>query len=615
MPYNILHVFPSDVFTGTVAHVLQVAGQQQLNGCKVFLATDMSNISEKYISYQVPVTNRTFLQRFKNIREIVQIIRTHHIDIVHSHSRAASWISYYAALWTKCPQVSTIHGRQHKHKRFLKKVDVYGSHIISICPNLSLHLENEIGLNTSKIKFIPNGINFNGTTQKKSSKTYGMGITISVISRFNGAKGKNVTRLLTDVFPLLLSKYPTLKINLIGAEWERLPSEGKTAYHELQVKYGVRIDSLGFQNDILSYIIDADLVIGSGRVAMESALLNVPVLVLGESFYHGILCRQNIKESVESNFGDIWPTKYRFDPDNEKIRKDLEVFLSTNVNEAQDLTPFLQQYDLKSVVNEITNIYQKAIVKSKHPKHIPILLYHKITDDVIKSKHRTYVTRRNFIKQMHHLSLRGMTPITFKEYDDFVNGQYASNKFPHKPVILTFDDGYADNYRNALPILNKYNFKGVLFLVGNTSLVHNSWDVGENLEINRLLTHSEISEFIANGWEIGAHTVSHPDLTVIPPELIICEVIDSKKNLENLYRTKIISFAYPYGKTNEEVKKIVKESGFQFGITTNSGGKDTIEDDRFEIFRVNIYPEDGLFQFHKKISHWYRGYYKRKRGK
>jgi hypothetical protein len=85
--------------------------------------------------------------------------------------------------------------------------------------------------------------------------------------------------------------------------------------------------------------------------------------------------------------------------------------------------------------------------------------------------------------------------------------------------------------------------------------------------------------------------------------------------LEKSFPIKFISFAYPYGKTNEKIKAMVKENGFKFGITTNSGGKDTIEDDRFEIFRVNIYPEDGLFQFHKKISSWYRAYYKRKRGK
>jgi hypothetical protein len=497
MSYHILHVFPSDVFTGTVAHVLQLAEGQEACGHRVLLVTDMPDVSDKFPSFQVPVTNRSFFQRLRNVRELIRLIRTHPVDIIHSHSRAASWIAYYAAWWTNLPQVATIHGRQHKHNRWLRREDIYGSHIIGICPNLVSHLKEEIGLSSPKMRFIPNGIDFTRLLSGKHTRSKESAFTISVISRFNGVKGKNISILMADVFPFLLKHYPNIQIQFVGGEWEKFPAEGKNKMDELRVEFGNRIAYLGFHNDVLSVMANSDLVIGSGWVAIESALLTIPVMVLGEACYHGFLGEENIREAVNSNFGDILPQKELFLPDAKSIQKDLETFLKGDHKMNTDFLHFLEIYDLKDVVEEIIGVYRKAILQKRHPKHIPVLLYHKVTDDVIVSKHRTYVTRQNFGKQMHHLALRGMTPVTFKEYEEFLDAPGVFRDFPRKPVILTFDDGYADNYRNVLPVARKFKFKGVLFLMGDDNLTHNSWDIGEDPEANKLLTREEILEFIA----------------------------------------------------------------------------------------------------------------------
>ena len=90
-------------------------------------------------------------------------------------------------------------------------------------------------------------------------------------------------------------------------------------------------------------------------------------------------------------------------------------------------------------------------------------------------------------------------------------------------------------------------------------------------------------------------------------------MIQSRKNIEETLATKVISFAYPYGKKDERIKYLTSKAGYDYAVATDSGGL-TIEDDHFEIFRVNIFPEDGWFQLYKKTSSWYRNYYLRKRG-
>lgn len=187
-------------------------------------------------------------------------------------------------------------------------------------------------------------------------------------------------------------------------------------------------------------------------------------------------------------------------------------------------------------------------------------------------------------------------------------------KFPKKAFMLTFDDGYADNYSNALPLMQKFNYKGVIYLLGDFGCTKNFWDEGESLESILLMDTDQKKAFVQADWEIGAHTMTHKHLSKLTLEEIIYELKTSKENLENELQTSVISFAYPYGDLTEEVKEQVKYTGFTYGIATDSGGMNILEDP-YQIFRVNVFPEDGWFQLYKKTSVWYREYFKRKKGK
>ncbi len=613
MPLHILHVLSSNFYAGSVAYAVQLAERQVFEGHKVIMVTDVDCLSDKFICIVLPVSKRTLLQRFRNIRFLKKIIRQYDISIVHAHSRAASWVAYYAVRGTSVPLVSTIHGRQVKH-RSIKKTNVYGNRIIAICNNLITHLINEIKLDKQKLVHIPNGFETDCLKQIKRNRTNDDRTIISFVGRFNGPKGENIAQLVKYVFPDLLQQFPSLGIQLIGGEWESFPIEGKRAYEELEEKYSGRIQNIGFTREVLQLMADSDLIIGAGRVALEGLFLNIPVFAMGEACCHGILSKSNINEAISSNFGDILPVASFFRPDAKQVLNELRDFLEGKLTIDGKFSELLSIYYLDRVNSEILKTYRQAIMQKAHHGSIPVLMYHKVPDKPIDTKHRIFVTRSNFEKHLRFFKLRGLTSITFKEYLAFANGDKPLSEFPRKPFILTFDDGYADNYRNMLPLTQKYGFKGVLFLLGDFSVTANFWDAGEDTETNRIMNFEQKMAFVEKDWEIGAHTLTHADLTKLSHDQILHEITESRIQLEQALQTKVISFAYPYGTCDDRVKNLVKEVGFEFGIATDSGGL-TIEDDRFEVFRVNIFPEENMIQLYKKTSRWYRAYYWRKRGK
>lgn len=611
MAYRILHVLSSNFFAGSTAYAICLSEKQASDGNEVYFATDRNCVSDMISYVYLPVSNRSWISRFRNVLFLKKFIKNHHIDVVHAHSRAASWICYYSLRRTQVALVSTIHGRQAIHSTS-RKSNIFGERIIGICPNLITHLKDELMLDSKKLEFIPNGFNmdfFQHYHRTRQDDT----ILFSFIGRFNGPKGDKIVRLMLEVFPALLEEYPNLIIKLYGGEWDSLSLIGKGAYNELKIVYGARIEQMGFVNNIHQVFVDSELVIGAGRVALESLMFGVPVLAIGEACSHGIISSSNIKEAILTNFGDILSVDTNFEVDTHSILEELRNFLKNQKEYKVNLSHYLEMYDIQNVYTRIMKIYRSVLMRKAYHGNIPVLMYHKIPDAPIQSKHRIFVERKKFEKHLQFFKFRGMTSITFKDYLSFANGERPIREFPKKPFILTFDDGYEDNYRNMLPLVKKFGFKGVLFLLGDFSVLSNYWDIEDDPDVNRLMTIEQKKEFVSLGWEIGAHTISHCNLTLLSGNSALKEIEMSKSCLEEKLQTNVISFAYPFGASNEEVKGLVEKSGFEFGILTDNGGI-YIEDDRYAVFRVSMFPEENLFQLFKKTSSWYRTYYRRRRG-
>lgn len=209
---------------------------------------------------------------------------------------------------------------------------------------------------------------------------------------------------------------------------------------------------------------------------------------------------------------------------------------------------------------------------------VPILYYHRV-NDVIEGLEELHVKPAEFEKQMQYLKDNGYTPINFDDIDKTEHIQ--------KPVIITFDDGYEDNYTNAYPILKKFGFKATVFVVAN--FVDNP----------SILTKNEMKE-MSDLISFQSHTLSHPDLRALKPEEAEKEISESKTKLEAITGKSINAFAYPVGYYNSSVLAQVKKY-YKYAVL-NGGGMYTTGENLLEMKRLYIPRWMDIQSFDKKIK-------------
>ena len=233
---------------------------------------------------------------------------------------------------------------------------------------------------------------------------------------------------------------------------------------------------------------------------------------------------------------------------------------------------------------------------------VPVLNYHRIDSGI---RHSLVVPPEEFKKQMQYLHNEGYHSITLDEVYDYVT---KGTELPDKPVLITFDDGYIDNYQHAMPILKEYNMKATLFMI--------SGSVGEN----RFVGLEQLKEMQANGIDIQSHTVNHKDLRHMSLQQARDELVSSKAVLEDSMKHPVRYIAYPGGFTNKDIDTIAEESGYRMAFNVKAGnvqpGQDLFNlprqavffnDTPFENFWVRLhYPWENAFMWriHDKLLEW-----------
>lgn len=170
---------------------------------------------------------------------------------------------------------------------------------------------------------------------------------------------------------------------------------------------------------------------------------------------------------------------------------------------------------------------------------------------------------------------------------------------PDKTIILTFDDGYADNFTGAFLPLLEQNMKATWFIASDYIGKHAAW-MGNEREETRMLTADQLKFMAEKGMEIAAHTCSHPNLSKLPYQQQLAELKDSKSCLETIIKDEVSSFAYPYGKYNQETLKAVRQADFKFACTTRSGWLQ-IHQEPYLIRRITIFANDSAKALARKL--------------
>ena len=191
---------------------------------------------------------------------------------------------------------------------------------------------------------------------------------------------------------------------------------------------------------------------------------------------------------------------------------------------------------------------------------LPIIMYHyveyvKETNDIVKK--RLAINPALFEAQLKEFQKEGYVTYFARDIPDILSGKI---KPASHSIVLTFDDGYEDFYTVAVPILQKYNMKGTDFVI---------YDF---LDRKGFLTKQQVKELAQNPLvEIGAHTLDHVYLKVVPDSVARKQIVESKTDLEVLTGKPVETFAYPYGAYNNDTANIIKEASFTAALSTNFG--------------------------------------------
>lgn len=581
---NILMALSQLEVTGAEVYGTVLSDELIRRGNKVYIVSDTLTKPTNAQYEKIEFNKRKLKDRVSQVRKLLKIIKEKDIQVVHAHSRASSWSCAIACRIAKIPLITTIHGRQPVHLS-RKLVKAFGDYSLSVCENIRDHIVNDLKVKPENITVLRNMINTKEYQKSSFADIEKNQKVISIIGRLSGPKG-DVTYNLLDI----LHRRKDFKIQVIGGK--EVPARFK--------KFTGNVEFLGYVNNVSEKIRESSIVIGAGRVAVEAILCEVPVLAIGEAESVGIVTLDRLNTALKSNFGDISlnhaPT-FRWTDVIPEIDKGFNI----NKDDLKTLRKkVIEEFSIESIVENIEKIYQREIVKKKKYE-MPVIMYHRvIKDESEKGVHGTYVTVEQFEEQMKYLKKKGYETVTFK---DLLNNRYKQRFDKDKKwIMLTFDDGYKDNYENAFPILKKYQFKGIIYVLDG--IEYNKWDVdnpGNPEKRFTLMNQEELLEMQNYGIEFGGHTSTHPRLADLSIENVKSEIINSKSNIEKIIGRELLSFAYPYGSLNEEVKRIPQEAGYKFAVATDSGSI-VFSDDLFEIRRIGIFPTNNLFNFKRKVS-------------
>jgi peptidoglycan/xylan/chitin deacetylase (PgdA/CDA1 family) len=193
-------------------------------------------------------------------------------------------------------------------------------------------------------------------------------------------------------------------------------------------------------------------------------------------------------------------------------------------------------------------------------KKIPILMYHSISNHANPKFKQFTVSPKLFAEHMAYLHQHRYTSMTVTQF--LAARSQNGAKLPERPVVLTFDDGFADFYTEALPMLRRYGFAATLYVATGFMNGMSRWLQHEG-EANRpMLTWDQLREISANGIECGGHSHSHPQLDTLSPAQAYREIAQSKRLLEDHLAQNISSFAYPFGYHTPSIRRQVQEAGY-----------------------------------------------------
>ncbi len=231
----------------------------------------------------------------------------------------------------------------------------------------------------------------------------------------------------------------------------------------------------------------------------------------------------------------------------------------------------------------------------------PVLLYHSV--DPAASVISLHPAEFRF--QMKYLKDHGYRTIPLTEY---VHRMKAGLKQAEKAVVITFDDGFRNNYTEALPVLAQYGFTCTVFLATDYVGKESAWDKHRSIPDLPMLSWSQIREMREVGMEFGSHGCSHPHLTRLSEDEMRRELVESKSVMESEIGEPIRFFCHPYGEVTDKTQEMVKNTGYSAAFGSLKYSSRNTREDLYNLKRVGTAQFSNRDDFKAGISGTYDWY-------
>lgn len=218
--------------------------------------------------------------------------------------------------------------------------------------------------------------------------------------------------------------------------------------------------------------------------------------------------------------------------------------------------------------------FQMPVSSGAQNRQIPVLAYHRVG----YTKDNFTVTPERLDDDFRILQDEGYCTISLEHFQNFLDGRNID--MPDKPLLITFDDGYLDNYQNAYPILKRRGMIATFFIITDM------------LWTNERMSPQCIVEMAQGGMSFGSHTATHRLLGELAWDDIKAEVVNSKVVLESVLGRTVNAIAYPLGSYNKNVIMVADNAGYKTGFTVREGtcGKTS---PNFELRRIPVFKYDA----------------------
>jgi peptidoglycan/xylan/chitin deacetylase (PgdA/CDA1 family) len=224
---------------------------------------------------------------------------------------------------------------------------------------------------------------------------------------------------------------------------------------------------------------------------------------------------------------------------------------------------------------------------------VPILMYHEVTPHPEPAFARYTVTARAFARQMRWLAAFNYRPV---DMDTLMRARLGLERLPHRAVVISFDDGLQGCVDHAVPVLREHGFTAVFYLVAGLMGDRTAWlrqELGIDLPI---MSWDTARRLAADGFQCGAHTLTHPRLAGLEPAQVRRELAEGRQRLEDQLDGPVLHLAYPFGSFDAAVRREAEDAGYLTACSTRAGLSGP-EDDLLALQRVPIYGGETLLDF------------------